>query len=57
LTIKDLLVDELNQFAERVKSIEITGFRLEMAVEGLLVAVLPRSTFRAHGELGAKAMN
>ena len=57
VVIEDLLVDEVDEFTERVKPIEIPSFRFEMAVKRLLVPILPRRAFRAHGELSANRLN
>ncbi len=57
IVIIDLLIDEFDQFTKRVKPIEITGFCFEMAVEGLLVTILPRRAFRAHGQVCANRLD
>ncbi len=41
VVIINVMIDEFHQFSERLKPIQIAGFRFEMAVKGLFIAVLP----------------
>lgn len=44
VVLPDCLIDSENELAERFEALRITEVDLELGIEGLLVAVLPRTT-------------